>query len=295
MTVPSKNPNYVTWGNFDKIEKIILSKKFFPVWITGEAGVGKSVMVEEACARNNRDFWRVNFTQETTEDDLFGGFQLEGGNTVFHEGPVTQAMKAGGVLLLDELDAASCNRVLALQSVLEGKGVLIKSINKYVEPAPGFTIFSTSNTKGRGSDSGRYVGTSIMNAAFLDRFSGMIHQDYPPYDIEEEILQRYWKSYNWSNINSASDIDPKEVEKAGIFIASILYWANQIRETFKNGACEEVITTRSLISIVQSFAIFGDQKLALEMCCERFSNATKESFLSMYDKLIEKEWKAETK
>ena len=316
--IPQIDFKYYTYGNYEKVLNIIESKKFFPIWITGLAGNGKTQMVEQACARagidpeyhstddqkkktqilqdhsgKGREFIRVNFTMETDENDLIGGFRLDYLNTedgadvgtVFHEGPVVQALRKGAVLLLDEIDVGHTNKIMCLQSVLEGKGVLIKATGEYVKPAPGFQIFATSNTKGRGSEDGTFIGTNIMNGAFLDRFAGTLFQAYPPPKIESNILKRYFLNYHWAERASENDISEDEYSHAATFVSDLCKWAKQIRETYYKGACEEVITTRSLINIIQGYSIFGDPELAIELSCERFDSATKESFVQMYKKL----------
>jgi MoxR-like ATPase len=289
--VPAVDENYFRWGNFDNILKIIESKRFYPLWITGLSGNGKTQMIEQACAVAGREYIRVNFTNETDESDLIGSLRLDyldkseskNVGTVFHEGPVVTALRRGAILLLDEVDAGHTNKILVLQSVLEGKGVLIKSTGEFVKPAPGFQVFATSNTKGRGSETGAFIGTNIMNGAFLDRFGGMMFQSYPPQEVEEKILKRYFTTYHWAE--KQDEIMDKELIQASQFIIRLCAWADLIRKSYDNHACEEVITTRTLINIVQGFAIFGNETLAIELACERFDTHVKDTFLSVYGKL----------
>lgn len=304
--IPKYDDRYVQWGNFDKILKVIRSGEFYPVWIPGHSGNGKSSMIEQACAVANlpedyskmsqknklktieeyeaadkpigREYIRLNFTTETGEDDLLGSWKLVDGDTVFQKGPVVEAMERGAILLLDELDVAHQNRVLCLQSVLEGKGVLLKQTGEYITPAKGFNVFATSNTKGRGSDDGRYAGTNIMNGAFMDRFAAMIHQDYPPINVEKNILVRYLADY-------CNDIDDAKLKTYTTFVENICKWSKEIRELFYNGDIEEVVTTRTLINIVKGYFIFGSQRTALQAACEKYPDEIRQDFLSYYDKL----------
>jgi len=284
--IPQKDERYRQWGHFDKVLKIIKSNQYYPIWITGLSGNGKTVMVEQACAHAGREFIRVNFTLETDENDLIGGMTLVNGDTVFEEGPIVTALRRGSILLLDEIDVGHTNKIMCLQSVLEGKGVLIKATGEYVQAAPGFNVFATSNTKGRGSDDGRFIGTNNMNAAFLDRFAGMIFQDYPPKDIEEFILKSYLIHAVWIRGGRTSkEITEDEKITEAKFITKLCEWAQQIRTSFDAGATSEVITTRALINIIQGYSVLGDRGLAIEMACERFDQASKESFVSMFEKM----------
>ena len=236
--VPEKDSNYVPFGNAPSLKKIINSRQFYPVFITGLSGNGKTLGVEQACANLNRELIRVNITIETDEDDLIGGFRLVNGDTVFHNGPVVEALERGAVLLLDEIDLAS-NKILCLQSVLEGKGVFLKKTGRYVKPAAGFTVIATANTKGKGSDDGRFVGTNVLNEAFLERFPITFEQDYPSPVIEQKIL--------------------KNVGCELTFAENLVKWAGVIRKTFFDGGVDEVITTRRLVHIAQAYSIFGDR------------------------------------
>ena len=262
--IPEKDPTYVPFGNFNTLKKVVGSKQFYPVFITGLSGNGKTLGVEQACANLNRELIRVNITIETDEDDLIGGFRLVNGDTVFHNGPVVEALERGAVLLLDEIDLAS-NKILCLQSVLEGKGVFLKKTGRYVKPAAGFTVIATANTKGKGSDDGRFVGTNVLNEAFLERFPVTFEQDYPTPVIEQKIL---------SNVGCELT-----------FAENLVKWAGVIRKTFFDGGVDEVITTRRLVHIAQAYNIFGDRLTAITNCVNRFDDDTKQSFLDLYTKV----------
>ena len=262
--IPEKDDSFVQFGNFQSVKKIIASRKFYPAFITGLSGNGKTLSVEQACAATKRELIRVNITIETDEDDLIGGFRLVNGDTVWHNGPVIEALERGAVLLLDEIDLAS-NKILCLQSVLEGKGVFLKKIGKYIQPKEGFNVIATANTKGKGSDDGRFVGTNILNEAFLERFPITFEQDYPSAAIEHKIL-----------MNSGCD---------EIFADNLIKWAGVIRKTFFDGGVDEVVTTRRLVHIVRAFEIFGDRMTAITTCTNRFDEDTKQSFLDLYTKV----------
>ena len=262
--IPQKDSNFVQFGNFKDLKNIIGSRSFFPVFITGLSGNGKTMSVEQSCAQLNRELIRVNITIETDEDDLIGGFRLVDGNTVWHNGPVIEALERGAVLLLDEIDLAS-NKILCLQSVLEGKGIFLKKIGKYVKPAPGFTVVATANTKGKGSDDGRFIGTNVLNEAFLERFPITFEQSYPTVATEIKILN-----------NICSD---------ETFCKHLADWADIIRKTFYDGGVDEVISTRRLVHIVQAFNIFGDKMKSIQVCLNRFDDETKQAFMDLYDKV----------
>jgi len=262
--VPENDPNYVPFGNSKALKKVVGSRQFYPVFITGLSGNGKTLGVEQTCAALNRELIRVNITIETDEDDLIGGFRLVNGDTVFHNGPVVEALERGAVLLLDEIDLAS-NKILCLQSVLEGKGVYLKKTGRYVKPAAGFTVIATANTKGKGSDDGRFVGTNVLNEAFLERFPVTFEQDYPSPVIEQKILK-----------NVGCDLQ---------FSENLVKWAGVIRKTFFDGGVDEVITTRRLVHIAQAYNIFGDRLVAITNCVNRFDDDTKQSFLDLYTKV----------
>jgi len=267
--VPSKDDNYVPFGNFTDVKKIIQSGIFYPTFITGLSGNGKTFSVEQACAALNRELIRVNITIETDEDDLIGGFRLVDGNTVWHNGPVVEALERGAVLLLDEVDLAS-NKILCLQSVLEGKGIFLKKIGKYVQPAAGFNVIATANTKGKGSDDGRFIGTNVLNEAFLERFALTFEQEYPTPAIESKILVRV-----------AASVGKHDEE----FCTNLANWADIIRKTFKDGGIDEVISTRRLVHIVRAYAIWNDRMKAIKVCVNRFDEETKQSFIELYDKI----------
>ena len=267
--VPSKDPNYVPFGNFADVKKIIGSKMFYPTFITGLSGNGKTFSVEQACAQLGRELIRVNITIETDEDDLIGGFRLVNGATVWHNGPVIEALERGAVLLLDEIDLAS-NKILCLQSILEGTGVFLKKIGKFVRPRPGFNIIATANTKGKGSDDGRFIGTNVLNEAFLERFALTFEQEYPTVTIETKILKKV--------AASLGVLDEK-------FCENLSNWSDIIRRTFRDGGIDEVISTRRLVHIIRAFAIWNDRLKAIKVCVNRFDDETKQSFIELYDKI----------
>ena len=278
--IPAKDGNYVPFGNFSDVKKIIQSGLFYPTFITGLSGNGKTFSVEQACAQLKRELIRVNITIETDEDDLIGGFRLVNGETVWHNGPVIEALERGAILLLDEVDLAS-NKILCLQSILEGKGVFLKKIGKFVQPAAGFNIFATANTKGKGSEDGRFIGTNVLNEAFLERFALTFEQDYPTVTVETTILKKA------SNALNAVDEE---------FCENLANWADIIRKTFKDGGIDEVISTRRLVHIIRAYAIWQDRMKAIKVCVNRFDDETKQSFIELYDKIDAKvETKEETK
>tara|TARA_Y100000592_G_scaffold11217_1_gene15928 strand:+ start:1809 stop:2921 length:1113 start_codon:yes stop_codon:yes gene_type:complete len=267
--VPTKDDTFVKFGPFTDVKKIIQSKQFYPAFITGLSGNGKTFSVEQACAQLNRELIRVNVTIETDEDDLIGGFRLVDGNTVWHNGPVIESLERGAILLLDEIDLAS-NKILCLQSILEGKGVFLKKIGKWVKPAAGFNVIATANTKGKGSDDGRFIGTNVLNEAFLERFPVTFEQSYPHPKIEERMLRLHSVSVGVH--------DDK-------FIKKLVDWADIIRKTFYDGGIEEIISTRRLVHIIRAMSIFNDKAKAIEVCVNRFDDETKQSFMELYDKV----------
>lgn len=267
--VPSKFEGFVSWGNFSLIEKVVKSGMFYPMFITGLSGNGKTLMVEQVCAKLKKELIRVNITIETDEDDLLGGFRLVNGETKFMPGPVIEAMERGCTLLLDECDLGS-NKLLCLQPVLEGKGVYLKKINKWVTPKDGFNVIATANTKGKGSDDGRFIGTNILNEAFLERFAVTMEQPYASAAIEKKIVLGSMQKYG-------------AVDKE--FADNLVTWAEVIRKTFFDGGVDEVISTRRLDHIVKAFAIFGDKMQSIELCVARFDEDTKASFLDLYTKI----------
>lgn len=267
--VPSKSEEFVPWGNFRDIHSILKSNLFYPMVITGHSGNGKTFGVEQACARLTKECVRVNFTVETDEDDLLGHYVLIDGKTVWQDGPVPTAMKRGAVLLLDEYDLAS-SKIMSLQSVLEGKPLFIKKINQYVYPKNGFNIVATANTKGKGSEDGRYIGTNIHNEAFLDRFPVTFEQPYAGRSMEVKMVVNH--------MNSVGKVDEDFAEK-------LVDWANITRATFNEGAIDEMIATRRLVHIVKAFSIFNDKRKAIELCINRFDDITRESFIELYEKI----------
>ena len=270
--VPDKDPVFVPWGSFTDIKKIVSSKAFYPIFVTGLSGNGKTMNVSQACAATNRECIRVNITIETDEDDLLGGYRLQDGQTVWQNGPVIEAMERGALLLLDEIDLAS-NKIMCLQPILEGNGVFLKKINRFVKPSKGFNVIATANTKGQGSDDGKFIGTNILNEAFLERFPITIEQAYPTNKIETKIL-----------LNVMSDKGlTKSVDTE--FATSLVTWADIIRKTYYEGGVDELISTRRLVHIVEAFSIFKNKMKAIEMCTNRFDLDTKTSFLDLYTKI----------
>ena len=267
--IPDKDDTFVKFGNFNDIKKIIASNLFYPTFITGLSGNGKTFSVEQVCAQLNRELIRVNITIETDEDDLIGGFRLVNGETAWHNGPVVEALERGAVLLLDEIDLAS-NKILCLQSILEGKGVFLKKIGKFVKPTAGFNVVATANTKGKGSDDGRFIGTNVLNEAFLERFPVTFEQSYPAPATEQKILE-----------GVALDLGVEDRD----FCKRIVDWADIIRKTFYDGGIEEIISTRRLVHIIRAYSIFNDKAKAIQVCTNRFDDETKQCFLELYDKV----------
>ena len=270
--VPDRATGYVPFGNFQDVRTIVKSNRFYPMYITGLSGNGKTMMIEQVCAAEKREMVRVNITVETDEDDLIGGFRLIDGRTVWQNGPVIVAMERGAILLLDEVDLGS-NKLMCLQPVLEGKSVFLKKINKVITPVAGFNIIATANTKGKGSDDGRFIGTNVMNEAFLERFSITMEQEYPNNKIEQKIL---------NNLLASNGIEDTK------FTEKLVQWADIIRKSFYEGAVSEIISTRRLVHICEAFAIFNQKRdKAIELCLNRFDIDTKNSFLELYKKLDE--------
>ena len=267
--IPEVDDTFVKFGSFNDLKKIVSSKLFYPTFITGLSGNGKTFGVEQVCAQLGRELIRVNITIETDEDDLIGGFRLVNGETVWHNGPVIEALERGAILLLDEIDLAS-NKILCLQSVLEGNGVFLKKIGRFVRPRAGFNVFATANTKGKGSDDGRFIGTNVLNEAFLERFPVTYEQDYPAPSIEKKILGRI------ASTLGVTDTD---------FLNRLVDWADIIRKTFYDGGIEDIISTRRLVHIVRAYSIFNDKAKAMKVCINRFDDETKQSFLELYDKV----------
>jgi midasin (ATPase involved in ribosome maturation) len=267
--VPDKDDTFVKFGNFNDVKKIIASRLFYPTFITGLSGNGKTFGVEQACAQLKRELIRVNITIETDEDDLIGGFRLVNGETAWHNGPVIEALERGAILLLDEIDLAS-NKILCLQSILEGKGVFLKKIGRFVKPAPGFNVIATANTKGKGSDDGRFIGTNVLNEAFLERFPVTFEQSYPSTSVEQKILE-----------GVALDLGVEDRD----FCKNLVDWADVIRKTFYDGGIEEIISTRRLVHIIRAYSIFNNKAKAIQVCVNRFDDDTKQAFLELYDKV----------
>jgi MoxR-like ATPase len=268
--VPDRLPTYVPFGAHADLTKVIKSRRFYPVYITGLSGNGKTTTVEQACAENNREFFRVNITPETCEDDLIGGFRLLNGETKWVDGPVLVAMKRGGILLLDEIDLGTI-KIMCLQPVLEGKRVFVKKTNTWVAPAEGFNVIATGNTKGRGDDTGKFVGTNCMNEAFLDRIGETVEQDYPPEAVEVKIVNANLKGLG--------------VTGQETFATALVKWAQSIRKTFAEGEGDEVITTRRLVQAANAYSIYGDRLKAVEKVTTRFDAVTKAAFIDLYKKL----------
>ena len=267
--VPKKDPVFVSFGNYSDIKSIVKSGMFYPVFITGLSGNGKTMGVTQACAENKKELIRVNITIETDEDDLLGGYRLKDGQTVWQNGPVIEAMERGAILLLDEIDLAS-NKIMCLQPILEGSGVFVKKINKFVKPKPGFNVIATANTKGQGSEDGKFIGTNILNEAFLERFPITFEQKYPGVSVEKKILN--------NTLKVAGKTDEQFTDK-------LVTWADVIRKTYFDGGVDEIISTRRLVHIVQAFAIFGNKMKAIEVCTNRFDDDTKNSFVELYSKV----------
>ena len=267
--VPNRDKDFVSFGNYSDVKNVITSKKFYPIFITGLSGNGKTLAVTQACAVAKREMIRVNITIETDEDDLLGGYRLKDGQTVWQNGPVIEAMERGAVLLLDEIDLAS-NKIMCLQPILEGNGVYVKKINKFVKPAKGFNCIATANTKGQGSDDGKFIGTNILNEAFLERFPVTFEQKYPTSNTEQKILN-----------NTLAISGKKDVQ----YVEKLSTWADVIRKTYFDGGVDEIISTRRLVHIVQAYAIFGNKMKAIELCTNRFDEDTKSSFVDLYSKV----------
>ena len=258
------------FGNYTDLENIIKSGIFYPAYISGPTGNGKSTMVEQICAKHKKPLIRVNLNMMTDEEQLIGSKTLEDGNVKVVEGPVLIAMRNGTTLLLDEIDAGSANTLLCLQPILEGKPYYFKLNNEMIVPAPGFNVLATANTKGKGSDDGRYIGTNILNEAFLERFAVTFEQEYPAAKVEVKIVKNLMQTYNC--------VDEEIAE-------TLVKWADAIRRTFEDGGVDETITTRRMIHIVRAFAIFKDRMKAVQLCCNRFDAATKTAFIDLFDKV----------
>ena len=267
--IPSVDQYFVQWGHFSDIKAIIASNSFYPTYVTGLSGNGKTMMIEQACAKAGKHYIRVQITPETDEDDLIGGFRLVNGETVFAEGPVIKAMKQGALLLIDELDRGS-NKIMCLQGVLEGKPVLIKKTGEVVTPASGFNVMATANTKGKGSEDGRFIAANIIDEAFLERFTITMEQPYPTSGTEKRIIVKHMEKFN-----------KKDLE----FAELLTIWSETIRKTFEDGGVDDLVSTRRLCHIVQTYSIFGDRNKAIELCVNRFDQDTKEAFIDLYQKV----------
>ena len=267
--IPQKDDTFVKFGPFTDLKKIVSSKLFYPAFITGLSGNGKTFGVEQVCAQLGRELIRVNITIETDEDDLIGGFRLVNGETVWHNGPVIEALERGAILLLDEIDLAS-NKILCLQSILEGTGVFLKKVGRFIRPSAGFNVIATANTKGKGSDDGRFIGTNVLNEAFLERFPVTFEQSYPKPNVENKILEKI-----------ASTLGVKDAD----FCKRLVDWGDIIRKTFYDGGIEEIISTRRLVHIIRAYAIFKNKAKAIEVCVNRFDDETKQAFMELYDKV----------
>lgn len=267
--IPAVDPTFVRWGEYKNIQRIIESRMFFPLYISGMSGNGKTIMVEQACAKLKREYVRVQISPETDEDDLIGGFRLINGETVFQKGPVIKAMERGCILLIDELDRGS-NKIMCLQGVLEGKPILIKKIGQVITPKAGFNVIATANTKGRGSEDGRYSAATIIDEAFIERFVATIDQQYPSFKVEHDIVARHMQSLN---LNDSE------------FTDKLVAWSNVIRRTYEAEGVDELISTRRLCHIVKAYSIFNDRLAAISMCIARFEIETREAFLDLYTKI----------
>ena len=267
--VPQKDDGFVSFGNHPDVRSIVKSKRFYPIFITGLSGNGKTFSVVQACAESKREMIRVNITIETDEDDLLGGYRLKDGQTVWQNGPVIEAMERGALLLLDEIDLAS-NKIMCLQPILEGSGIFVKKINRFVKPKNGFNVIATANTKGQGSDDGKFIGTNVLNEAFLERFPITFEQKYPTAKIEEKIL-----------VNTLAKSGKKDKD----FCKKLVTWADVIRKTYFDGGVDEIISTRRLVHIIQAYAIFKNKMKAIEVCTNRFDDDTKNSFTELYTKV----------
>ena len=268
--IPERDKNYVQFGNHTDVNAIVKSGIFYPTYITGPTGNGKSTMVEQVCAINKKPLIRVNLNMMTDEEQLIGSKTLVDGNVQIVEGPVLIAMRTGCTLLLDEIDAGGANTLLCLQPILEGKPYYFKLKNEVIVPAPGFNVFATANTKGKGSEDGRYIGTNILNEAFLERFAVTMNQDYPSASVERKIIINLMQQYSCMNEE---------------FAETLVKWADVIRRTFEDGGIDELITTRRLTHVVRAYSIFKNEKKAVELCCNRFDDITRSAFIDLFEKI----------
>lgn len=268
--IPARDKNYVAFGNHKDVDQIVKSGMFYPTYITGPTGNGKSTMIEQICSANKKPLIRVNLNMMTDEEQLIGSKTLIDGNVQIVEGPVLIAMRTGSTLLLDEIDAGGANTLLCLQPILEGKPFYFKLKNEVITPAPGFNVFATANTKGKGSDDGRYIGTNILNEAFLERFAVTFNQEYPSSSVEKKIVINLMQHYACPNEE---------------FAETLVKWADAIRRTFEDGGVDELITTRRLTHVVRAYSIFKNEKKAVELCCNRFDDITRSAFIDLFDKI----------
>mgnify|MGYP000462537669 FL=1 len=264
--VPSRDQYYVPWGHSKDVEMIVKSMSFYPTFVTGLSGNGKTTMIEQACSKSGRQYVRVQITPETDEDDLLGGFRLIDGETVFAKGPVIKAMEAGALLLIDEIDRGS-NKIMCLQGVLEGKPIMIKKTGEVIRPEDGFNVIATANTKGQGSDDGRFIAATIIDEAFLERFTITLEQPYPTLSVEKKIILKHMDKF-----------DCKDED----FANRLTQWSDTIRKTFADGGVDDIISTRRLCHITQTFSIFGDRAKSIDLCISRFDTDTKEAFKDLY-------------
>lgn len=267
--IPPRDASFVPWGDFSTVKKALQSYQFFPIFISGHSGNGKTLLVKQACALLKREYIRVQISPETDEDDLIGGFRLVNGETVFQKGPVLKAMEHGAVLLIDEIDRGT-NKIMCLQGVLEGESVLVKKTGEVITPAQGFTVIATANTKGRGSDDGRYTAAGIIDEAFLERFKITIEQPYATPTIEAKILKKHMEKYDLANDS---------------FVTKLIAWGSSIRKTFDQGVGDDFISTRRLCHIIHTFSIFDDERQAVELCVNRYDEVSRVSWMDMFDKI----------
>ena len=267
--VPNKDETFVPFGFYKDLKTVLSSSMFYPIFISGLSGNGKTTMVEQVCANLKREAIRVNISIETDEDDLIGGNTLVDGNVVYREGPVLTAMKRGAVLILDEVDRGS-NKLMCLQAILEGKPYFNKKTGETVTPVPGFNLVATANTKGRGSDDGKFISANILDEAFLERFAITVEQEYPTMATEKKIVIKKMERVN--------NVDED-------FATHLVTWSDVIRKTYYEGAIDELISTRRLEHIVNAFAVFKDKQKAVQLCVNRFDEDTKEAFIDLYAKV----------
>lgn len=268
--IPPRDPVFVTWGSFHDLHALIDSKMFIPTMVTGASGNGKTLAVQQACASLGREYIRVQISPETDESDLIGGWRLKNGETQFYKGPVIKAMERGAILLLDEIDRNQGNKIMCLQGILEGKPYLVKKIGQVISPKEGFNIIATANTKGLGSDDGKYSSATIIDDAFLERFVNTIEQESPPISIEKKILDKHGEKYGYTDSE---------------FISKLVSWADVIRKTYKDGGIDDVISTRRLCHVIQTYSIFKDRLKAIKLCINRYDSVVADAFLDLYTKL----------